>query len=272
MIEVPPPDLKVGDVLEIVGSRMRWLHCVSADMPKILAEAEAEFVAACVVHNYAYVPSHGHTEGQKQEMVRLYEGHLRDGAGRSIYDALLGHCPRGVCAYCQTASATTLDHYREKSSTPWLAITPANLIPACHNCNWGLRLSAVKFNPYFDRISGGRWLRAKLTGVDADSPGVLFEVVPDGSIDSDVAERIVGTFNGIRLGVVFSSRAGSYVARTVTELLAQRDLESAIAHLLEEEVKYAEVDKNAPERAVAEAMINCDWFLADLERRIVVHA
>ena len=70
-------------------------------------------------------------------MVRVYDGRMaaQGSPGRTIYDAIKLASPNGLCPLCGQRVVATLDHYLPKSRYAALAVNPANLIPACSDCN-----------------------------------------------------------------------------------------------------------------------------------------
>lgn len=80
----------------------------------------------------------GH-EQQRQTATALWKRRNRrsDAAFKSIRERLLRPKKgrRGVCAWCDHDSASTIDHIAPKRHFPHLAFTWSNLVPCCGRCN-----------------------------------------------------------------------------------------------------------------------------------------
>lgn len=92
---------------------------------------------------------------------------------RDYYDRILDEgkrAARGACPFCEITPPSELDHYLPKSDFPVLALTPANLVPICSECNKLARkgdyvpgnYDDALFHPYFDRLPETAWLRAEI--------------------------------------------------------------------------------------------------------------
>ena len=113
-------------------------------------------------------------------MDQLYTRRLarRGTRARRYYDELRSATPNGVCPFCAHRQVATLDHYMPKSRFPDLAVTPANLVPACSDCNKAkldqlpaTNLEAV-IHPFYDRLGGATWLGAEV--IEAVPTGLRF--------------------------------------------------------------------------------------------------
>ena len=108
--------------------------------------------------------------------MRVYDGRMaaQGSPGRAIYDAIKVGSPNGLCPLCGQRVVATLDHYLPKSRYAALAVNPANLIPACSDCNKA-KSDAVAdtLHPYYDNIENDLWLRAELKEVRPASVQLL---------------------------------------------------------------------------------------------------
>ena len=71
------------------------------------------------------------------EMSNLYDFRMakKHGPGRQIYDRLISVPAYGRCPLCGQGKVWTLDHHLPKKQYPGFAVTPANLVPSCMDCN-----------------------------------------------------------------------------------------------------------------------------------------
>lgn len=141
------------------------------------------------------------------DMSWLYEHRMVSSRpGRAIYDKVLHATPHGKCPLCGHRQVRTLDHYLPKSAHPALAVNPANLIPACGDCNHDkLDTIADILHPYYDDIDGDQWLRARV--LMGDVPAVEFFVEPPAAWPSRLADRVNGHFKLFKLGTLYANEA-----------------------------------------------------------------
>lgn len=107
-----------------------------------------------------------------KEMVAVYDGKFAasKGPGRRYYDKYLAAPVNDRCPLCGIGFVSTLDHYLPKAQHPALAVTPANLVPACRDCNLGKKKSFIPqtakeepLHPYFDDVEKDVWLKVDLS-------------------------------------------------------------------------------------------------------------
>lgn len=177
--------------------------------------AEREYLRECKDGDFDYSSSVNVPSGiDSKIMAYVYDYHLRVGSGASIYGQILDGCDgERLCAFCGRREAESLDHYKEKSKFPLLAITPTNLVPACVRCNSKLGVKGKKFHGYFDDLSGFEWLGCKLIQEDeTQTPGLDFFVIPDFSSDTALVNRVSSTFEAIGLGRRWSTEFARLVS------------------------------------------------------------
>ena len=95
------------------------------------------------------------------EMKYLYEERLRKKFNDSLYLWLKTNEGQNFhkCSYCERGDVSELDHLLPQSSFPIFAVTPVNLIPACHECNHNkLDDMSIVINPYFEDTTQKKWL------------------------------------------------------------------------------------------------------------------
>ena len=144
--------------------------------------------------------------------------------GRKYYDHILNAGKeQGACPICETGAVRELDHYLPKSHYPGLAITPANLIPLCSECNriGGKGNYAPKsyeealFHQYFETPPSYVWLRADFLLDDAPIVVYGVENIPD-AIMKRRLERFVEVYGlNERYGVLTSGELGAARAQCV---------------------------------------------------------
>lgn len=204
------------------------------------------------------------------EMEALYTGTLvRQGSdARVYYDALRASSPHGICPYCAQRTVGTLDHYLPKTSRPILAVTPANLVPACDACN-KIKLAFDPsvaeeqiLHPYFDDFSTTEWLKARVIAVNA-RPVIEFFADPPLSWSNVVKVRLETHLRVLKLQTLYTSHAAE-------ELVANRELlqrlcrtggaNAVLEHCREQEGTRRTVNINAWQAAYFGALAGSDWF------------
>ena len=175
MWALPIPNDNHLDVLRLCSRGF-----TDADLRARLTAAERDVDASVIAFNAATtgLTLHELPRGdvgavRAADMVKAYEEKMvhRTGSARRVYDRLSTAAPHGRCPLCGVGNVKTLDHHLPKMRYPALAVAPTNLIPACHECNFGKR-SGVPINgaehtlhPYFDSIDDDVWLVAEVLHV-----------------------------------------------------------------------------------------------------------
>lgn len=71
-----------------------------------------------------------------EEMKHVYKNtFVKSKRTRPIYDAIKKLPANDICPMCGQRTVGTLDHYLAQSLHPALALSPANLLPCCADCN-----------------------------------------------------------------------------------------------------------------------------------------
>lgn len=201
-----------------------------------------------------------------REMSWLYENKMvgKTAPGRPVYDAIRTASPQGRCPLCGHRDVTTVDHYLPKSAYAALAVNPANLVPACGECN-RMKSSAVLdfLHPYYDNIDRDRWLWA--TVLETSPPTVQFAVQSPESWPSGLTDRVHRHFTAFGLGLLYSMQA----ARLISGIQARLDLllsemgSAAVRdHLRQDEESWLQVGLNSWQAACYGALAASDWFCA----------
>lgn len=149
-----------------------------------------------------------------EDMKRLYKGtFVRSVKTRHLYHTLKKLPQNDTCPLCSQRTVTTLDHYLAQSLHPALVVTPANLVPACSECN-KLKLdkqpaSAVEqtLHPYFDNLDSDRWLYADVR--QTRPAGLLFRASPPAAWPDIKKARVARHFQVFGLGALYASHAAS---------------------------------------------------------------
>lgn len=157
------------------------------------------------------------SKSQKAELNKLYDDKLVRGPGRDIYDKILIAGIR--CPLCGHGISRTLDHYLPKDVDlfPELSIHPANLIPACRDCNSLKSNDAPSSNddqyihPYFDDIESYIWLEAQTTYSSNGYLTVTY-AVSNGVVDAGMRSRIHFQFDKLQLNRVYSIQSATEIS------------------------------------------------------------
>ncbi|MFM0390956.1 HNH endonuclease [Paraburkholderia phytofirmans] len=90
------------------------------------------------------------------QLSGVYDRVLVGGFGRPTYDRIKASAKFRRCPLCGHRIVKTLDHYLPQTKYPELAVYPANLVPACADCNKSKLAHVAQtrieetFHPYFD--------------------------------------------------------------------------------------------------------------------------
>ncbi|MFF7447342.1 HNH endonuclease [Streptomyces sp. NPDC008132] len=209
------------------------------------------------------------TGTDKEYLIFAYDGGLvTSRAGRDIYDQILAGAPFERCPLCGRGIATTLDHQLPKSEYPILAITPANLVPACSKCNQKkssvdpAEPSEMLLHPYFDGLGTTRWLGAR---IHEESPARAEYFVNSGEDwDPTFSARVVRHFRFFGLGKQYAVAAAGKLATDRLQhagLLRRAGASELRLHLQEAAEGYWSTAGNTWEGALCSALADSDWYL-----------
>ncbi|MEP6067353.1 MAG: hypothetical protein ABJ246_16055 [Paracoccaceae bacterium] len=204
----------------------------------------------------------------KSDMEYLYTGGmLKVGAGRHIYDAIMGLAPNSRCPYCGHRRVRQLDHFLPKSKYPSFSVAPLNLVPSCSDCNKDKldgdanRLTDLPLHPYFDYIDNACWLKADVVQV----PGsvFLFEVDTNCGLPATDMQRLQSQFNKLDLDELYTTEANDELASIRLNLRKQHAIDGAasVREYLQGEFESAQDHRlNAWKTAFYRAACQNDWF------------
>jgi hypothetical protein len=174
----------------------------------------------------------------RDELVKVYKDRMaKMGApGRGIYDELAQ--PGTRCPLCGHRRVGSLDHYLPKQLFPLLSVTPANLVPACNECNKAKLAAAPAtaddqtLHPYFDHVDRDPWLKARL---ERDPQlAVVFYADPPSYWPPLLAARVRHHFDAFKLADLYGSEAATELGdiRYAVELVSGAGGAEAVkAHL-----------------------------------------
>ena len=273
MWSVPLPTLTARDSFRacVRGVKNQALRTrLDAVEPAVVESSNEYTTAATVSQLHTVVPS-ALVGGSvtTAEMSALYSGRMarRGSTARALYDELLMAPPHGRCPLCGQRTVSTLDHNLPKSRHPSLAVTPANLVPACVECNRAkgnhapAASSQETIHPYFDYLDGAVWLRADVV---AESPAaVTFSVATPAEWDPTLEARVNHHFELFKLATLYSAHAAEELLNIryqLSRLHAVAGAGGVRAELQERARSYAEVRTNSWQVAMYRAVAGNDWF------------
>lgn len=264
----------------VIASRAAFRACISRVLdPAFKARLELveedivgasdEFeVAAAAVTLHGFAKSDnvgGHVT--KTGMIRLYDWRFarKGSAGRPIYDAIFAAAPR--CPLCGHGTVSTLDHHLPKAHYPALAVAPANLVPACADCNKN-KIDAVPLvsedetlHPYFDDVEDDPWLVAEVLVV---APAALrFAVDPPEHWSPVLAARVRRHFRMLNLPYLYGAQAAteiSNIRRYLTTLFARAGIDAVRTHLSETAESCTDHRLNSWQTATYKALAGSEWY------------
>jgi hypothetical protein len=262
-----------GDVFVLCISKVR-----NRDLKSRLTAVQSAIVRAADDYDRAAASSQLHhfprstsVENQvtKDEMIAVYEGRMvpRTQPGRPVYERLLSLAPNRRCPRCSVGSVATLDHHLPKTEYPVLSVVPWNLIPSCDRCQRSKREAYPQdaedqpLHPYYDDVSGERWLRA--TAVEGTPASFIFDVEPPQAWDHTLIERLRHHLQLFDLRVLYASNAADEILnkrQRLESLLNTGGAESVHAYLVEERDSFEAASLNSWQAAMYRAASDSEWF------------
>jgi hypothetical protein len=273
MLSIPPPTIAASDAFTKCISivKDRELKRRFENVATFIADADSTYQHHARNGTLYTLVVEADVNGKvsKDEMKALYESRMvrQRTPGRDIYDLLLSSAPRGLCPLCAHRDADTLDHHLPKASFPSLAVTPANLIPACGKCN-KVKLGEVPrsakwqtLHPYFDNIDGDVWLSARV--VQKTPTAAVFSVSPPARWSAVKKGRVSYHFKALKLGALYSAQAATELAAIryrLTKLFGTGGADSVQDHLREEAESREADRRNSWMSAAYRAWAESRWF------------
>lgn len=203
------------------------------------------------------------------EMKALYTQYLvpEKKPGRDFYNKLKSAPKHSICPLCGQRVVSTLDHYLAKAKHPALTITPANLVPACADCNkiklaaQATQASEQTLHPYFDNVEGEQWLKA--TVVETAPPAVQFFVDTPDIWDAVLRQRVKKHFDDFELAPLYGTQAAvelTNIADSHVHLKATCGSDAIRQHLLLQAASRRRAHLNSWQTALYTALADSAWF------------
>lgn len=273
MRKLPIPEFDVGVAVDSCVAQIRdanFANRIVATKPTFLA-AQATYLAKGKTGTLFSIPISTNVDGvvSVEDMKRLYSGQFvpKSKASRSLYDQILAAPKFSICPLCGQRTVSTLDHYLAKTKHPALAITPANLVPACADCNKTKLASqpnsAIEqtLHPYFDDVDVAKWLKAEV--VQDSPPAIRFFAEPPVEWGDVLCARVKRHFADFKLGALYCSQAGAELASVADMLvtLSERGGPDAVRqHLLDQAKSRRVFSLNSWQTAFYDALAESAWF------------
>lgn len=272
MWTMPPPTISVEKVLA---------ECISNITPEerranfsatagILKAAEGAYIIAAGNNSLCQIQRVDAVGNMtREEMKWLYDSKMAAAGapGRTIYDSIKLSAENGRCPLCGRGVVFTLDHNLPKASYPDLTITPANLIPACQDCNkaktqaFPAIQSEETLHPYFDNVDGEIWLRARVVEV---APAVLFFFVdPPQAWPLTLRDRVRNHFRTFKLRKTFGTEGAGLISDMRGYIIANLSAGGSGVireYLADMAASCRRVHRNSWKAAALTAMAASDWF------------
>jgi hypothetical protein len=237
----------------------------------VIEDASARFVSAAEQNRLW-----GLEEGDFQvagitadEMESVYDRMVdKRHPARMIYDEILTSAE--FCPSCGHYKPRTLDHFLPKRRFPALAVDPANLVPACRDCNFVKLSSAATspesegFHPYFNSLPNRLWLIGHV--LETAPATVEYFVEPPDCDDWDptLLARVKNHFLMFGLADVYASQAGTLVSGIRkyldSNLYSVGGPEVVRSYLADMAESYSGPSVNTWQSAAYAALSRSDWY------------
>jgi 5-methylcytosine-specific restriction endonuclease McrA len=213
-----------------------------------------------------------------EDLVNMYEQRTAPGKpGREVRNAVRNAVVK--CPLCGVGRARQIDHHLPKSSYPYLAIAPSNLLPVCSDCNYTKSDRAPTsygeqtLHPYFDDIDDDRWLGARFV-VDQLDWYVEYFVNPPNSWDPLLTCRVQHHFEVFELARLYEDQSADELVGIAGQLETAFDAGGAgdvRAHLLAMARSRTKARNNSWMTALYEAAAGNVWYCSGGFREIANH-
>lgn len=204
-----------------------------------------------------------------EEMKELYANTMssRSGTARRVYDGIVNAAPNRTCPLCGVGTVSSLDHHLPQSKYPEYVLVPANLIPACADCNKSKFTTFPKqadqqtIHPYFDNYTQEMWLYAEV--VEISPPALRFRADAPTHWALVDRQRVKRHFEVFKLGRLFTSNAGNELGIIRSHLVNRLNGDEAAIklHLEEQAVSCKAAYLNSWRTATYAALSNSPWFV-----------
>lgn len=250
-----------------IGERARVLR----EALPFIAEAEAAYLQAGPRGELFFLKGSPRVTPElgAELMGVIYRSHFVPAKSptRGMYEAIRQAPPFGTCPLCGQRTVASVDHYLPQSLFPVFNLTPANLIPACSDCNKNKlakvaeRAEDQTLHPYFDDLGRERWL---FTSVERGTPpAISFFVRQPSEWPQVLYERVVHHFNVMGLAELYAAQAASELAdisHGLREISQSAGPHGVYAHLDSEWRTRHARDPNSWKTALYEGLRDSKWF------------
>lgn len=270
MNTIAPPTLDASDVFTTCISRVRDT-VLKARLTAIITDvavASDDYVDKARSNRLHEVARHSTVGGvTTAELEKVYTQRMagKNAPGRAIYDRIFNASAK--CLLCTQRKVDTLDHHLPKAHYPVLAVTPANLIPACASCNKAKLASfpasadEAALHPYFDSIEGARWLYGRVV---RGTPAVVqFRIDPPAHWTPQLVNRVRLHFEGLNLGDLYSAEAADEllsIRHQLQGIYQQEGLQGVREELLARYESARAAQLNGWRTVTFESFALSDWF------------
>lgn len=217
----------------------------------------------------AKLVSNGGVSVTKKEMEDLYDDKLAHAgaSGRQHYDTIKAGAR--ICPLCGQRTVGTIDHYLPKTLYPDLAVTPANLIPSCTDCNvtkksyFPSSSAEHTLHPYYDDFTKEQWLYAEV--IVGNSPSLVFSVNPPRGWDRVKTERATRHLDTFRLRELYGIHAGSLLSGIRLSLQREHRTNGTVGihkYLQDAAESQEAAHINSWQAATYRGLDRSDWFCA----------
>lgn len=265
------PSMSVGSVLATcIGNIEPENKAKFAAISSLLETAAKDFANLAAANSLYTIPQAQGVGGvTNAQMTWLYDKKMaaQKSPGRPIYDQIKMAAQFGICPLCGRGVVYSLDHHLPKKKYPDLTIAPANLIPACQDCNKVKTQAAPQtasdetLHPYYDNVEGRIWLRARVIEV---SPAALFFFAdPPVEWPLTLRDRVRNHFRAFKLRSFYASVAAGLLTNIRGYLQtgpAQLGAEQVRQHLFSMAASSRINRLNTWEAAAYTAMGESDWY------------
>ena len=242
------------------------LDATSPDIVQAAAAFESA-VQSGTLHSYPVAENVGQVTGDELSWVYTQRFARKKSPGRVVYDEIKSAAVNGRCPMCGHRQVATLDHYLPKSLFPALCVAPANLVPACSDCNKD-KLDAIPSNanevmlhPYFDDVESQPWLVAEV--LQTSPPSIQFSVDAPATWSSVLAARVTHHFESLGLSTLYSSQAADElvnIRQSLLDVLAAGGSAEVAAHLTQAANSRRVARVNSWQTAMYTAIAGSPWF------------
>jgi hypothetical protein len=242
---------------------------LDATSPDIVAAADGFQTAAQngTIGTFPGAANVGYVTGGELSWVYKNRFVRASSPGRVVYDEIMTAAVYGRCPMCGHRQVASLDHYLPKASFPALCVAPANLIPACSDCNKQkldaipANASEVMLHPYFDDVEGQPWLVAEVG--QTIPPSFQFSVGAPAAWPHVLAARVTHQFKTLHLGNLYASQAAVElvnIRQALAEVFAAGGAAEVAAHLNQAANSRRAARVNSWQTAMYTAIAASQWF------------